>query len=211
MYPSHILDTLSPHAGERALLPGAAQVASDEPLHVVYLGVSGVLHPSATLYQLVHGSSPWADGHRKYEAAAVLELALAPWPEARIVLTSTQPWSKGLDQVLEQLGPGLAARVIGFTFEDLTLHAAPPSQQRPISSDDYWRLMKCDIVRRHLAWLRPAAWIAIDDEASLWNADERRGHLVTTNGCLGLMEPAAQDRLVTVLLGNFGLGQGGEA
>jgi hypothetical protein len=207
MYPSHLLDPLSPHADERALPPVAAQVASAEPLHVVYLGVSGVLHPSATLYRLVHGSSPWSDGHRKYEAAFVLEQAMAPWPDARIVLTSTQPWSKGLDQVLEQLGPGLAARVIGFTYEDLTLHAAVPPRHKPIDSDDYWRLMKCDIVRRHLEWLRPAAWIAIDDESSLWNADERRGHLVTTNGCLGLMEPAAQDRLTTVLLGNFELGQ----
>lgn len=62
-------------------------------------------------------------------------------------------------------------------------------------------------VRRHMEWLRPAAWIAIDDESSLWTADERRGHLVATNGCLGLMAPAAQDRLTTVLLGNSGLGK----
>lgn len=47
------------------------------------------------------------------------------------------------------------------------------------------------------------ALVAIDDESSLWTADERRGHLVATNGCRGLMEPAAQDRLTTVLLGQL--------
>lgn len=112
-----------------------------------------------------------------------------------------------VDPAQRLFGPGLAARVIGFTFEDLTLRAAVPPRQKPIDGDDYWRLMKCDIVRRHMEWLRLAAWIAIDDESSLRTADERRGHLVATNGCLGLMEPAAQDRLATVLLGNSGLGK----
>lgn len=50
------------------------------------------------------------------------------------------------------------------------------------------------------------ALVAIDDESSSWTADERRGHLVATNGCRGLLEPAGQYRLTTVLLGNFGLG-----
>lgn len=105
-----------------------------------------------------------------------------PWADARIVLTSTQPRSEGLDHALEQLGPGIAAGVIGFTFEGPTMHAAVPPRQKPI-----------------------------DDEALLWAADERHGHLVATNGWLGLMESAAQGRLATVLPGNFGLGKGGGA
>jgi hypothetical protein len=204
---------LLPHSGADRAKPQQLQVTNAEPLHVAYVGLSGVLHPSATLYKLVHGRSPWLEreGHHKYEAAPILERALTPWPDVRIVLTSTQPWSKGLDHVLDQLGSSLASRVIGFTFDDLTRQAALPPRQQPLASDDYWRLMKCDIVRMHRQWLRPDAWIAIDDETSLWTTEERRSHLAATNGCLGLMEPAAQDRLTTVLLGNFGLGRGTQA
>ncbi|MET3183576.1 UNVERIFIED_ORG: hypothetical protein ABIC43_006760 [Variovorax guangxiensis] len=54
-----------------------------------------------------------------------------------------------VDSAQRLLGPGLAARVIGFTSEDLTLRAAVPPRQKPIDGDDYWRLMKCDIVLRN--------------------------------------------------------------
>ena len=53
-------------------------------------------------------------------------------------------------------------------------------------------------------WLQPSAWIAIDDETTFWTVDERRAHLVATDGCEGLLEPSVQDRLMTLLVGNFG-------
>ena len=64
--------------------------------HVVYLGVSGVLHPSESLYRALYGHPPSDDGHRLYEAVPILEEALSRWPDASIVLTSTLPWSQGL-------------------------------------------------------------------------------------------------------------------
>ena len=188
----------------RAGAPGAAGVAAGELLKVVYLGISGVLHPSASLYKFIHGRSPWNDGHSEYESVPVLEAALAGWPEAQIVLTSTQPWAKGLEPVLERLGPGLAGRVIACTYEDLTGRVRVGERQLPFSADGYWRLMKSEIVRYHREWLRPSGWIAIDDETVFWSVKEWRNHVVATDGCLGLLEPRAQDRLMTLLLGNFG-------
>lgn len=41
---------------------------------LLYSGISGVLHPSESLYGLVHGRS-WADGHAKYEGVLVLAAA----------------------------------------------------------------------------------------------------------------------------------------
>ena len=172
-------------------------------MNVVYLGISGVLHPSWSFYSYVHGREPEADGHRKYQSVGALDEALQGWPDARIILTSTQPWSKGLPAVLEALGP-LAPRVDGFTFEDLTTRVPWGRLGRPIRDLDYWRLDKCKIVRRHLEWLKPAAWIAVDDEDVLWSDDERSDHLVLTRGTLGLNDPAAMDRLLTLLEINFG-------
>lgn len=179
---------------------------------VVYLGISGVLHPSQTTYELVVRRSPWEDGHVRYEGVTVLAAALERWPSARIVLTSTLPWSHGLDSVLMHLGP-LAARVEGFTFEDLTKSVKRVVRTRSgttrtltYSPDDYWRMNKSNIVTAHADWLRPSAWVAIDDESILWPADVARDRLILTDGCKGLLDAATQDRLLTVLDASFGPG-----
>lgn len=179
-------------------------------MDVIYLGISGTLHPSESLYQLLHGCTPWTDGHAKYEAAPVLERSLKPWPAARIVLTSTQPWSIGLAAVLDKLGPTLATRVDGFTYEDLTSKAvrefttrSGTTRRLTRSDSDYWRMNKSDIVAAHVNWLRPARWIAVDDESILWPKDVRQDRLVLTDGCKGLLDPVARDRLLTVLEMNF--------
>jgi hypothetical protein len=179
------------------------QKPTAETLQVVYLGVSGVLHPSASLYRLIEGRSPWDNGHQPYEAVPVLDRALGGWPNARIVLSSTQPWAKGLPAVLEALGPSLASRVLGYTYEDLTTKLRCGRRQRPLSDADYWRLAKSGVVRLHAQWLRPAAWIAVDDETIQWTVEEERDRLVAVNGCRGLLDPAAQDRLMTVLTMQF--------
>ncbi|MBZ2206520.1 HAD domain-containing protein [Massilia soli] len=177
----------------------------------VYLGISGVLHPSESTYNLIHGRSPLTDGHSKYESAPVLEHALENWPEVELVLTSTQPWAHGLESVLELLGPSLAARVVGYTYQDLTTKVTRGVTTRSgtmralhISNEDYWRMSKSDIVATHVEWRRPDRWIVIDDEDILWPHDVRRDRLVLTDGCVGLQRAEAQDRLRTVMHMNFG-------
>ena len=84
---------------KRAILPRLSPPMDVAP--TVYLGISGVLHPSDSFYSLMHGRSPWADGHSKYESAPVLVQALESWPDVEIILTSTQPWAHGLTSVLD--------------------------------------------------------------------------------------------------------------
>lgn len=182
--------------------------------HVVYLGISGVLHPSQTTYELVMRRSPWDDGHALYEGVPLLATALQPWPTACIILTSTLPWLQGLPAVLQRLGP-LAPRVNSFTYKDLTENAVRVVRTRSgaprnlrYSSDDYRRMNKSDVVAAHVAWLQPKAWIAIEDDDILWPASIARDHLVVTDGCMGLQDGATLDRLMTVLQGNFGRGAG---
>ncbi len=182
-------------------------------LDVVYLGISGVLHPSESLYRLLNSRSPWSDGHEKFESVPVLEAALRDWPEARIVVTSTLPARDGLEATLERLGADLAQRVIGYTFEDLTTRAkrqvlngrtAGGSRLVGYSADDYWRMDKSSIVLAHAAWLQPRSWVAIDDEDILWPVDVRDARLVLTDGCEGLRDRTAKVRLTEVLDANFG-------
>lgn len=178
-------------------------------MQVLYLGISGTLHPSATTYQLVVGRSPWEDGHNEYEAVPWLEQAMHGWPEVRIILTSTQPWRRGLPAVLVRLG-SLASRVDGFTFYDLTTKPLRRVHTRggatrwcPYSSEDYWRMNKSDIVCAHVDWLKPTTWLAVDDEGILWPS-ALANHVCIVDGCKGLVHPAEQDRLLTYLNVNFG-------
>lgn len=174
------------------------------PVQVLYLGISGVLHPSRTLYEATTGRLPEEDGHREYEAAPVVEQLLKEWPNARVILTSNLPWRDGLSSVLFNLGPSLASKVLGFTYADLTAKARLGPRSHPLGKADYWRLTKAEIIRLHAEWMKPSAWVAVDDETLMWSEYERRQHFVQVDGCKGLLFPLAQDSLLTKLQGNFG-------
>lgn len=184
---------------------------SKDAARTVYLGISGVLHPSESFYAFMYGRSPWADGHSRYENVPALLQALENWPDVEIILTSTQPWAHGLESVLEQLGTSLSARVVGYTYDDLTTKVKREVTTLSgivrtigLSNEDYWRMNKAHIVATHVAWRRPGNWIAIDDEDILWPHDVRRDRLVLTDGCVGLQSAEALDRLRAVMLTNFG-------
>lgn len=173
-------------------------------LNVLYLGVGGVLQPSRSIYEVVHGRDPFADGHSPYECAPLLDELLRGWPDVRIALTSVRPWRHGLPAVLEALGPGLAQRVIGYTFEDLTTKARFGKSQRHISEMDYWRMSRASIVEKHLQWLRPRAWVAVDDEDQGWTDGELACHVVLTPPLTGLLDAEAETKLRGLLVHQFG-------
>lgn len=187
----------------------AASLRQGGRVRLLYLGISGVLHPSASLYELVYGRSPWHDSHQKYEAVPWLSRVLAGWPDVRVILTSTQPWKHGLVAVLDQMGE-LAERVIGFTYQDLTTRFVRQVRIRTgltrssaYSDEDYWRMNKSDIVEAHVKWLQPQAWVAVDDEDILWPIG-LADHVCIVDGCEGLKQGAEQDKLLTYLVANFG-------
>lgn len=176
-------------------------------MRILYLGISGVLHPSASIYELVHRASPWASGHSAYEAVPWLASALVPWPDVKVVLTSTQPKVLGLSFVLDKLGP-LAERVVGYTFADLTENAVHRRHTLkgikrilPCSIEDYWRMSKAQIVLSHVNWRLPQAWVAVDDEDG-WPAEVRE-NVCVVDGCSGLMRASEQERLLEVLSAAF--------
>lgn len=189
--------------GEATVAFGRNMPDVQYPNPILYLGISGVLHPSESIYRVLFGRDPWKDGHTKYESLGFLAGALAAYPALRIVLTSTVPWKYGLPQTLAWLGD-IGDRVIAFTYEDLTTKVPATKSSKPMSDNDYWRLDKSSIVRSHVAWLKPPAWIVIDDEDILWDDDTRENRLVLTPGHCGLADLPTLDRLVEVMWKNFG-------
>ena len=178
-------------------------------MRVLLLGISGVLHPSASIYELVHKVSPWSAGHAQYEAVPWLASSLSRWPDVEIVLTSTLPSIQGMPTVLSRLG-ALATRVVGTTFDALTKNAIRTIRTRdggtkllPFSVYDYARMSKSEIVLAYVDWLKPDAWVAVDDEDGGWPASVQH-NLCVVDACSGLIAPVQQDRLLTVLSACFG-------
>lgn len=180
------------------------EIEPQAPPMVLYLGIGGVLQPSESTYMWVHGRDPFEDGHCRYESAPLLAQLLEGWPDVRIVLTSTRPWAHGLPFVLEALGPGLARRVLGYTFDDLTTKVRVGKSQRQLRDLDYWRLSKASIVEKHLAWLRPCAWVAVDDEPFGWTDQELTCNVVVTPPVEGLASEEARTKLRGLLMYQFG-------
>lgn len=167
---------------------------AERPDQVVYLGLSTVFGPSA---------APEGRLTVKADEAEVLSGALSGWPDARIVLISTQASSKGLPAMLSGLGP-LALRRVDSAFEDLAVKV-PFGRIHPLMKPaEYAELDRGSVVLRHIDWLRPRRWIAVDQEKAGWPEGVARQHLVLADGARGLLAPKALDRLLTVLEGNFG-------
>jgi hypothetical protein len=109
----------------------------------------------------------------------LLELLLAPYPDLKIILSTSWVPVMGYEFALKQLSPLLQKRVIGAT----TFHA--PTRFDTIDIDAETRGL--------------TRWLALDDELFGW--PEERRHLVVapTNPMLGLAQPGVAAELATML------------
>lgn len=171
-------------------LPGPADVPRPRQMGgvVIYLDIDGVLNPESVYRK--RGTGPWifgAPGHRLFEHAELLADLLEPYPQVRIVLsTSWVRVYRSVRKVTRKLPPRLRARVIGATYhsrmDPVEFAAAPRGMQ-------VW----ADVRRR-----KPQAWLALDDEHEGWPT-WCRDHLVRTDPVLGISEPSVLEELKTKL------------
>jgi hypothetical protein len=178
-------------------------------MKLLYLDVSHVLHPSVSTYELVHGRSPWVDGHTEYENLPVLEALLEPYADVRIVLSDWTPVVDGIDRVKDHLGR-LAARVVGTLYEDVTTKVrrtvplrSGGEREMGYCVEDFRRMSRAQAVSAHVAWSKPHAWVAITSGYSDWTSEEREGHVVITDMLDALGTVAAQEALANRLQSNF--------
>jgi hypothetical protein len=164
-------------------------------MHLLYLDFDGVLHPSA-VYRSPGGAIFLAqyyvdDGHQLFEHADLLAELLEPFPEVRIVLSTSWVQEVGIAAASEQLPEAMRHRVIGATYDP----CAPRDRFNALSrGEQVW----ADVHGRC-----PIAWLAIDDDVSYW-PEHARPHWVQSETEKGIAAPRTRAMLVAALARTFG-------
>jgi len=162
---------------------------------VIYLDFDGVLHPNEA-YQNAKGRVFLRDPGKLFEHAPVLVEQLAPYPDLRIVLSTSWIRIKSYSWVCRHLPNGLRERVVGATWHsrfkrdyDETLWWRDASRHRQI---------KRDVQRR-----MPTSWLAIDDDLDGWPENEM-DHVVFCDPESALGNERTQQALFKCLKSRFG-------
>ena len=124
---------------------------------VLYLDFDGVLHHENVYWHPKKAPYIEAPAHYAlFQHTPLLELLLAPYPDIKIVLSTSWARVHGCTNAAKRLPPSLRARVIGATFHSKMdrhqFNETPRGMQ-------VWG----DVVRRH-----PKDWIALDDDDLNW-------------------------------------------
>lgn len=150
---------------------------------VLYLDFDGVLHHEDCRWSPKKGPylSPWLkpeDGYSLFQHISLLEEVLDPYPDLKIVLSTSWVRSYGCEGAAKRLSQSLKSRVIGATFHrrmDLREFMNAPRGLQ------VW----ADVLRR-----KPKDWIALDDDYLHWPAwclDK----YIKTHPALGISDPSA--------------------
>jgi hypothetical protein len=148
---------------------------------VLFLDFDGVLHPDQ-VYITASGPQLRSAGEL-FMWIPVLEAALAPYPDIKIVLSTSWVRKLGFSRAKKRLSPTLQKRVVGSTWH---------SSMAKVWADQIW----WDGTSRHGQISRYAArsgitrWLALDDDAENWAAADLH-RLILLDGAEGLSSPAA--------------------
>ncbi len=142
---------------------------------LLYLDFDGVLHHEDVWRHPRRGVyfGPLGEGHEFFEHAERLAEVLAPFPQVRIVLSTSWVRMLGFERAKRQLPAVLQARVIGATH-----HSAMP--QDVFANMPRGEQVLSDVRRR-----KPSAWVALDDDIEGPSAYQRG--LVATDPAQGLL------------------------
>ena len=166
----------------------ASERVPQSQLWVCYCDYDGVLHDDAVYWSRSKGVHLRTPGRRLFEWAFILEELLAPYPDVKIVLSTSWVRHKRFGFAKKQLPLGLRSRVIGGTFHS--------RETNRFEFDNMSRgLQICADVERRM----PGRWFAIDNDDKDWPA-WCRDQLVKTDDRLGVSEPAVQDQIRCMLV-----------
>jgi len=150
---------------------------------VLYLDFDGVLYP----YPMDdHSLEMPEDTLFKYEP--LLEAQLQPYPQVKIVLSTTWAKNKTWPGALNYLRPGLQQRVVGATWDQVS------GSYRVPAADHQRRLSRFEQIAADVAWRKPSAWFALDDDFKEWPSDQYH-HLGWCWMTIGFNEPRVQEAL----------------
>jgi len=161
-------------------------------MDVLYLDFDGVGHPADVWYDTASKQvSLRAPGHVLFESMPVLEAALVPYPDLKIVLSTTWVQTFSFEHAKACLSEALQRRVIGATYDPLS-----PDAWR------YSRLRRYDAIALDIERRQPLRHLAVDDDALGWPQNARDA-LVLVPAETGLQCPTAQSLLHARLAARF--------
>lgn len=157
------------------------------PAKVLYLDYDGVLHDEDVWRSPKRGIYVGTPGRVLFEWTSILEALLEPYPEVRIVLSTSWVRVFSFNFARKQLTPSLQNRVIGATFH-----------RREMRKDWFALLPRGVQVLEDVERRRPARWFAIDDDPFGWPS-YAINRVVVTEGRRGLSDASAQEAVKSML------------
>jgi len=165
---------------------------------ILFLDFDGVLHYFNVVAELDADRTryPFLRGPGQlFEWAPRLGEMLVPYPDVRIVLSTSWCPVFGLDYCRARLPSSLSTRVIGETSDGADTPA-----------DDRMLLSQCEQIRAYVRREGVKDWIALDDDREgLFDNDPDRDRFVICNPVLGLSEQRVLDELETLLANGPGM------
>lgn len=152
-------------------------------MKICYLDYEAVLHDGNVFRNRIRGMYIKTPGRTFFEWMPILDGLLAPYPDLKIVLSTSWVRELGFNEAKHELLPSLRERVIGATF----LH--PNIVKAEFDTMPRGMQILGDAERR-----KPSDWFALDDDAFGWPARYRE-NLIQTDTQLGLSDAAVQERV----------------
>lgn len=155
----------------------------------MYLDYDGVLHHENCRWNKKKGPILRAPpGYTLFQHADLLSQTLRPYPELKIVLSTSWVRRRGFHRAARRLPAELRARVIGATW-----HSENKSIENEWISASRGMQVWGDVVRRN-----PSRWIALDDDYIGWPKWALE-NLIQTDEVMGISEPRVMERLKLAL------------
>jgi hypothetical protein len=148
-----------------------------------YLDFDGVLHDDEVYFDPRRGVYLDMPGRTLFEWAHILEELLMPYPEVKIVLSTSWVRMKSFYFAKSYLPLALQERVIGATYHHREMIDSIYDQMS--RGHQVWS----DVLRR-----KALRWFALDNDDSGW-PKQCRGDLILTDDRMGLSDPAVQQQI----------------
>jgi len=161
-------------------------------MDVIYCDYDHVLHGGALRYRKPPSLRPETSGQTLFQNAPILARLLEPYPDLKIVLSTSWVKELGFARARGYLPQALQQRVVGATFH-----------KRHMRKDEFSNLTRYEQIMADVQRRRPTRWLAIDDDLQGWRP-EYALHIVPMPPVLGLSSPAAAPELKRRLAKVFG-------
>lgn len=181
-----------PSANCTQAFPPSGRPSSE--LIVLYVDLDGVVQHEYVIWNKRHGihMSPKVHPRTLFEWSHHLEDALRPFPQVRLVLSSSWCRWPGFGKTMKYLPSSLRERFIGGTYHK-RVHGSDPRMKASFEAMSRGAQVCADVLRR-----RPAQWLAIDDDTENW-PEWARPRLIACDGNTGLSSVEVQKQLLHML------------